>query len=78
MREDLGVTETDTTEDGIPLMVNGRVLSAQDITALREARDRRAAGFGATAEPPETGGVDRPSPTRYGDWEKNGRAIDFS
>ena len=27
---------------------------------------------------PEIGGrVDGPEPTRYGDWEKNGRCIDF-
>jgi hypothetical protein len=31
------------------------------------------------AEPParEIGGRDGPEPTRYGDWEKNGRCIDF-
>ena len=29
-------------------------------------------------EPPaEIGGRDGPEPTRYGDWEKNGRCIDF-
>lgn len=34
---------------------------------------------GATAqEPPrEWGGREGPEPTRYGDWEKNGRCIDF-
>ncbi|MCR6661698.1 MAG: DUF1674 domain-containing protein [Luteimonas sp.] len=25
----------------------------------------------------ESGGRDGPEPTRYGDWEKNGRCIDF-
>ena len=25
----------------------------------------------------ETGGVKGPDPTRYGDWEKNGRCVDF-
>jgi len=25
----------------------------------------------------ELGGVPGPEPTRYGDWEKNGRCIDF-
>jgi hypothetical protein len=29
------------------------------------------------APPPEIGGRDGPEPTRYGDWEKNGRCIDF-
>lgn len=27
--------------------------------------------------PREIGGRDGPDPTRYGDWEKNGRCIDF-
>jgi hypothetical protein len=27
--------------------------------------------------PRELGGRDGPDPTRYGDWEKNGRCIDF-
>jgi len=27
--------------------------------------------------PKETGGRSGPDPTRYGDWEKNGRCIDF-
>jgi hypothetical protein len=31
----------------------------------------------ATATPKEIGGRDGPEPTRYGDWEKNGRCIDF-
>jgi len=28
-------------------------------------------------KPVEIGGRDGPDPTRYGDWEKNGRCIDF-
>jgi hypothetical protein len=27
--------------------------------------------------PKEVGGREGPEPTRYGDWEKNGRCIDF-
>jgi hypothetical protein len=30
-----------------------------------------------TDPPVEIGGRDGPEPTRYGDWEKNGRCIDF-
>lgn len=29
------------------------------------------------AAPVEVGGRKGPDPTRYGDWEKNGRCIDF-
>jgi hypothetical protein len=33
---------------------------------------------GSTPAPPkEWGGREGPEPTRYGDWEKNGRCIDF-
>jgi hypothetical protein len=28
-------------------------------------------------KPEEIGGPSGPEPTRYGDWEKNGRCIDF-
>jgi len=31
----------------------------------------------SAARPKEIGGRDGPDPTRYGDWEKNGRCIDF-
>lgn len=31
----------------------------------------------APPPPAEIGGRDGPEPTRYGDWEKNGRCIDF-
>jgi hypothetical protein len=31
----------------------------------------------APPSPVEYGGRDGPDPTRYGDWEKNGRCIDF-
>lgn len=31
----------------------------------------------ASVAPPEIGGREGPEPTRYGDWEKNGRCIDF-
>jgi len=30
-----------------------------------------------TLPPQELGGRDGPEPTRFGDWEKNGRCIDF-
>jgi Protein of unknown function (DUF1674) len=34
-------------------------------------------GAGCGVVPREIGGRDGPEPTRYGDWEKNGRCIDF-
>ena len=34
-------------------------------------------GSEVTDREKEIGGRDGPDPTRYGDWEKNGRCIDF-
>ena len=42
--------------------------------------DTESPGQGGAANeirPREIGGRDGPEPTRYGDWEKNGRCIDF-
>lgn len=36
-----------------------------------------APGESASKLPTEIGGRKGPEPTRYGDWEKNGRCIDF-
>ncbi|WP_198912304.1 DUF1674 domain-containing protein [Parvularcula mediterranea] len=76
-------TETEepvpTTEDGIPLYANGRKLSDMEIEILREAKARRDAIDARADVPKEIDGGDRKSePTRYGDWEKAGRAYDFS
>ena len=43
--------------------------------ALAEAEARRKVTV--TAMPKELGGRDGPEPVRYGDWEKQGLAIDF-
>ncbi|HLI67450.1 MAG TPA: DUF1674 domain-containing protein [Caulobacteraceae bacterium] len=43
--------------------------------ALAEAEARRA--IAAHALPPERGGPAGPEPTRYGDWERKGIAVDF-
>ncbi len=46
--------------------------------ALEEAKERRAAIDARKAnKPAEIGGPAGEEPTRYGDWEKNGRAYDF-
>jgi hypothetical protein len=41
------------------------------------ARPDGEAEHPAEVRPIETGGRDGPEPTRFGDWEKNGRCIDF-
>jgi hypothetical protein len=54
-----------------------RPLSDAAKRALAEAEERRQAAAAAEAAPPELGGRKGPEPTRYGDWERNGIAVDF-
>ncbi len=51
-------------------------LPAAALRALAEAEERRRTAPSAT-RPAELGGRDGPEPVRYGDWERNGLAIDF-
>ena len=44
--------------------------------ALAEARERQAKAQAKPA-PKEIGGRKGPEPARFGDWEKNGIAVDF-
>ncbi|WP_439470593.1 DUF1674 domain-containing protein [Brevundimonas sp.] len=53
-----------------------RPLSEVARRALLEAADRRAAAEQAALDT-EHGGPRGPEPTRYGDWEKKGIAVDF-
>ena len=55
----------------------GKPLSDAAKRALREAAERRAAAGEAAAPPPEDGGPKGPEPTRFGDWERKGIAVDF-
>ena len=48
--------------------------AAKRALAETEARRRAAA---EDALPPEQGGRKGPEPTRYGDWEKDGKISDF-
>jgi hypothetical protein len=45
--------------------------------ALAEAAERRRLADAKPALPTERGGRNGPDPTRYGDWEKKGIAVDF-
>lgn len=45
--------------------------------ALAEAAERRKAAAAAAPLPREYGGREGPEPVRYGDYEKNGLAVDF-
>ena len=55
----------------------GKRLTPQARRALEEAAARRAAADEKTARPDERNGPSGPEPTRYGDWERKGLAVDF-
>ncbi len=65
-------SETDALLGAAP----GKALTPAARRALEEAAARRAAEANQ-ALPPEKGGRDGPEPTRFGDWEKKGVAVDF-
>lgn len=60
----------------VPHATPERPLTAAARRALLEAAERRATA-GNTGLPAEHGGPRGPEPTRYGDWEKKGLAVDF-
>jgi hypothetical protein len=55
----------------------GKPLSPQARRALEEAAARRRTQAAASATAGELGGSTGPEPTRYGDWEHKGIAVDF-
>ncbi len=54
----------------------GKALTPAARRALEEAAARRAAEP-VEVLPTEKGGREGPEPTRFGDWEKKGVAVDF-
>ena len=59
-----------------PNAAPGKTLTPAARRALEEAAARRAAAAGESAIS-EDGGPAGPDPTRYGDWERKGLAVDF-
>ena len=55
----------------------GKPLTPAARRALEEAEARRKAEAEAAARPTEEGGPAGPEPTRFGDWERKGIAVDF-
>ena len=64
-------------DDLPPNAAPGKDLSPAARRALEEAAQRHAAESEAAAKPPEDGGPKGPEPTRFGDWERKGIAVDF-
>jgi len=70
--------ETPAPAAEAPNAAPGKALTPAARRALEEAAARRAheAG-GADAAPHEDGGPKGLEPTRFGDWERKGLAVDF-
>ncbi|HWF00442.1 MAG TPA: DUF1674 domain-containing protein [Caulobacteraceae bacterium] len=64
-------------ETAPPNAAPGKALSQAARRALEEAAARHAAQGAASPAPPEEGGPRGPEPTRFGDWERKGVAVDF-
>jgi hypothetical protein len=65
------------SQDVPPSTAPGKVLTPAARRALEEAAQRREAEARVADLPPEQGGPAGPEPTRFGDWERKGVAVDF-
>ena len=63
-------------DDTPPNAAPGKILTPAARRALEEAAARHAAAQ-AGQPAPEDGGPKGPEPTRFGDWERKGIAVDF-
>lgn len=61
----------------IPGAAPGKALSPEAVRALMEAEARRQAAHVAPLPTEINGRREGEEPTRYGDWEKKGLAVDF-
>lgn len=72
------MSETDHTHETEPAAAPPeKALTPAARRALAEAEARRKAQKNEAEMPPEIGGRGGADPARFGDWEINGRAIDF-
>ncbi|MFJ6025353.1 DUF1674 domain-containing protein [Brevundimonas sp. NPDC092305] len=76
MTDDPTPGETPHPNPDTPHATPERVISETARQALLEAAERRRAMETQTPAT-EHGGPTGPEPTRYGDWEKKGLAVDF-
>lgn len=76
MTDSPALPETPHANPGVPNATPDRPISAVARRALEEAEARRLAAPPLDM-PTEQGGPRGQEPTRYGDWEKKGRAVDF-
>jgi hypothetical protein len=67
---------SESLPEAVPGAAPGKPLTPAARRALEEAAARRAAEAKA-APTGEEGGPRGPEPTRFGDWERKGLAVDF-
>lgn len=65
------------TDQDPPNAAPGKPLTPAARRALEEAAARHAAEARAAERAAELGGPKGPEPTRFGDWERKGIAVDF-
>jgi hypothetical protein len=63
--------------EDVPNAAPDKPLSPAARRALEEAAQRHAEASAAAAASAEQGGPKGPEPTRFGDWERKGIAVDF-
>lgn len=66
-----------TPADDLSALQPKKTLTPQAQRALAEAAERRAKAEAEWLRAKEEGGPAGPEPTRYGDWERKGIAVDF-
>jgi hypothetical protein len=71
--DDAAKSPEETVEGAAP----GKTLTPAARRALEEAAARRKAEAAAAPAPAEFDGPKGPEPTRFGDWERKGVAVDF-
>ena len=64
-------------DDLPPNAARNKPLTPAARRALEEAEARRRAAKAEAERAPELGGPKGPEPTRFGDWERKGIAVDF-
>ena len=60
-----------------PPVAPKRRSAGAETSAARKADKAKGAETRVNPETGEVGGPEGPEPTRYGDWEKDGRCVDF-
>ncbi|WP_445370417.1 DUF1674 domain-containing protein [Methylomonas sp. HW2-6] len=60
-----------------PSNVSDEKVTAEETVASKPAASKPASAEPTPAKPEEFNGPKGPEPTRFGDWERKGRCVDF-